>query len=328
MAKYSVVGGSGFVGTNFCRRLALAQKDFEIIDIKPSREFSAKYKYGDVRDLDSLREAISGDIVVLLAAVHRDDVTDLNDYTETNVRGAQNVAQVCAEKGVQKIVFTSSVAVYGFAKPGTDEKGELNPYNEYGRSKMNAEQVLEEWQGNPGNSLVIVRPTVIFGEGNRGNVYNLLESIASNRFVMIGDGKNTKSMAYIGNIVEFLDKCCSSIHPLAVYNYVDTPNLSMDELVTVVRQELELETKRLWRIPVWLGILLGQIVDMVSRTTGKKSKISAIRVKKFTATTDFQSSKQELEDFVARFELKEGLRKTLDSEFINPDPNREIFFTE
>ena len=52
-------------------------------------------------------------------------------------------------------------------------------------------------------SLIIVRPTVIFGEGNRGNVYNLFKQIASNKFLMVGDGNNKKSLAYIGNVVAF-----------------------------------------------------------------------------------------------------------------------------
>ena len=53
-------------------------------------------------------------------------------------------------------------------------------------------------------SLVIIRPTVIFGEGNRGNVYNLFRQIADRRFLMFGDGENKKSMAYVGNVAEFI----------------------------------------------------------------------------------------------------------------------------
>ena len=59
------------------------------------------------------------------------------------------------------------------------------------------------WQSKSGNSLIIVRPTVIFGEGNRGNVFNLFNQIASGKFVMVGKGENKKSMAYIGNVVAF-----------------------------------------------------------------------------------------------------------------------------
>jgi len=110
--KITVIGGSGFVGTNLCRQLSLKQQDFEIIDLKMSNQFPDKCKIGDVREVETLRNTITGDVVVNLAAVHRDDVRDKSEYQSTNVDGAENVALVCEEKGVDKIVFTSTVAVY------------------------------------------------------------------------------------------------------------------------------------------------------------------------------------------------------------------------
>ena len=101
LKKITVIGGSGFVGTNLCRRLAVAQRDFEIIDLKMSNQFADKCKIGDVRDIQSLRQAITGDLVINLAAVHRDDVRDKSEYQRTNVTGAENVAIVCEEKGIK-----------------------------------------------------------------------------------------------------------------------------------------------------------------------------------------------------------------------------------
>ena len=179
MKKITIIGGSGFVGTNLCRQLTIKQKDFEIIDLKTSKQFPNKCKYGDVRDVQSLRNSITGDIVVNLAAAHRDDLSDKSEYHNTNVNGASNVAKVCSEKGIKKIIFTSTVAVYGFAQPGTDESGPVDPFNEYGRTKLEAEKKLHAWMTEDDNSLLIIRPTVIFGEGNRGNVYNLFSQIAT-----------------------------------------------------------------------------------------------------------------------------------------------------
>ncbi len=149
--KITVIGGSGFVGTNLCQTLADRQIPFEIIDIKQSQRFPEKCKIGDVRDLQSLREAITGDVVVNLAAVHRDDIRDKSEYVRTNVDGADNVAKVCFEKNIRKIVFTSSVAVYGFAEPGTDESGAINPFNEYGKTKYEAEEKLRAWHSSGDN---------------------------------------------------------------------------------------------------------------------------------------------------------------------------------
>ena len=128
-----------------------------------------------------------------LAAVHRDDVRD----KKTSVTRMENVALACEEKGIEKIVFTSNVAVYGFAEPGTDESGAINPLNEYGRTKFEAEEKLREWQAKGSNLLTIDRPTVIFGVGNRGKVFNLPNQIALGKFLM----------AYIGTVVAFLESC-------------------------------------------------------------------------------------------------------------------------
>ena len=277
--KITVIGGSGFVGTNLCRHLIFKQQDFEIIDLKMSNQFPEKCKIADVRDVDTLRETITGDVVVNLAAVHRDDVRDKSEYQWTNVDGAENVALVCYEKGINKIVFTSTVAVYGFAEPGTDEKGVIKPFNEYGRTKFEAEEKLRDWHKKGTNSLIIVRPTVIFGEGNRGNVFNLLNQIASGKFLMVGKGENKKSMAYIGNIVAFLENCIATDQKYGLYNYVDTPDLTMNDLVLQVRAKLKGKNGVGMRLPYWLGLILGYAADFVSTISGKNLPISAIRVK-------------------------------------------------
>jgi nucleoside-diphosphate-sugar epimerase len=326
--KISVIGGSGFVGTNLCRQLAFKQQDFEIIDLKMSRQFPEKCKIADVRDVETLRNTITGDVVVNLAAVHRDDVRDKSEYQCTNVDGAENVALVCEEKGIKKIVFTSTVAVYGFAEPGTDEGGKINPFNEYGRTKFEAEEKLRRWQKKGENSLIIVRPTVIFGEGTRGNVFNLLNQIATGKFLMVGKGENKKSMAYIGNIVAFLETCIESDQKYGVYNYVDTPDLTMNELVSQVRAKLKGKTGVGLRLPFWLGLILGYTADLFAKISGKNVPVSSIRVKKFASSTEFKSAKSHMNGFVPPFRLDDGLDRTLHSEFVAPDPKIEVFYTE
>lgn len=326
--KITVIGGSGFVGTNLCRQLALKQKDFEIIDIKMSRQFPEKCKIADVRNVEALREAITGSVVVNLAAVHRDDVSDKSEYWRTNVGGAENISKVCEEKGIDKIVFTSTVAVYGFAEPGTDETGKINPFNDYGRTKYEAEERLRAWHAKGDRSLIIVRPTVIFGEGNRGNVYNLFNQIASRKFLMVGGGENKKSMAYIGNVVAFLNSCIETEGKYGLYNYVDSPDLNMNELISHIREKLLKKRGVGVRLPYWIGVIIGYVADLAAKIIKKSLPISSIRVKKFVSSTEFKSGKSRLDDFKAPFSMIDGIDRTLQSEFITPEPNREIFFTE
>ena len=169
---------------------------------------------------------------------------------------------------------------------------------------------------------------MIFGEGNRGNVFNLLNQIASGKFVMVGKGENKKSMAYIQNVVAFLETCMSTEQRYGVFNYVDTPDMTMNELVRQVRAKLKGKNSVGLRLPYWLGMILGKMADLVSALTGKNLPVSSIRVKKFASSTEFHSAKSTLDQFKAPLSLSQGIERTLQSEFISPDPHQEIFYTE
>ncbi|NDK36737.1 hypothetical protein [Rhodovulum sulfidophilum] len=176
--------------------------------------------------------------------------------------------------------------------------------------------------------MLIVRPTVIFGEGNRGNVHNLLNQIASSRFMMIGNGQNHKSKAYIGNIVAFLKTCVDSDRHYGLFKYVDTPDMDLNTLVRQVRRVL---SNKDWvgpRLPYWLGLILGYIADGRPRIIGKSLPVSSIRVGKFCTTTAFTSAKQKLDGFEPTHKLSEGIDRTMQSEILSPDSSREIFYTE
>ena len=180
-----------------------------------------------------------------------------------------------------------------------------------------------------GKSVTIIRPTVIFGEKNRGNVYNLLRQIASGKFLMIGKGQNRKSMAYVGNVVAFikhrLELTEEGYH---VFNYVDKPDLTMTSLIGVIEKSLNKKIPSV-RIPIWLGYLGGFGFDVLAFVTRKKLAISSVRVKKFVATTQFDAKKVHSSGFKAPFTLEEGLDRTLNYEFVQErSDDDEVFYTE
>ena len=326
----TVIGGSGFIGTRLCHLLNDQNIPFEIIDLKASNSFPERTKVGDIREYESFRSLVAGKIIILLAAVHRDDVKDHREYYNTNVDGTRNVCRVAEEIGVENIVFTSTVAVYGFADADTGEDGAIDPFNDYGKSKVEGEIVLNDWfnQGEADRALTIVRPTVVFGEGNRGNVFNLLNQISSGKFVMVGNGRNRKSMAYVGNIAAFLKYVAETPNGRRVSNYVDKQDFDMNTLVSHTQQVLTGKSVIGLRISFPVGLCLGYVADAVARITGKTLPISSIRVRKFCATTAFATAAFDKLGFSAPFSLEQGLSRTLKSEFLEPDPNREIFFTE
>jgi nucleoside-diphosphate-sugar epimerase len=212
-----------------------------VADIAPCDHSPALWQRCDIRDVESVRRVCQGrDFILNLAAQHRDDVTPISLYHEVNVEGSRNVCRVAEEEGIDRILFTSSAAIYGFPEGEVGEESPARPFNEYGRTKWAAEGVYREWLARDPDrrSLTIVRPTVVFGEGNRGNVFNLLNQVASRRFVMVGDGRNRKSMAYVENVAGFLEHCVGLGPGEHLYNYVDKPDLDMNALVGLVRGHL------------------------------------------------------------------------------------------
>jgi nucleoside-diphosphate-sugar epimerase len=326
-AKIGIIGGAGFVGTRLSKRLQLANQVHSIMDINVLS--SSEVQFVDVEDPVTLNNLNGIDCIINLAAIHRDDIRPLSRYDDVNVTGAKNICDAARKYKINKIIFTSSVAIYGFAPPGTDESGRINYFNDYGRTKFLAEKVFKDWfDEDPHNrSLVIVRPTVIFGEGNRGNVYNLLKQISSRKFVMFGKGKNIKSMAYVENVAAFLEYCLSFEKGFRVYNYIDKPDFDMNTLVSKVRHILFGKNNIGIRLPSLVGTFIGYSADIFSRITGKRLPVSSIRVKKFMGTTSFNTSINN-SGFTPPVCLEDGLRRTLKYEFVYDNSDKRIFETE
>lgn len=324
----AVIGGAGFLGTRVCERF----KKRNIVHNKFDIDLSNKEKnsiYCDVENVNSLEKLKGVDVIINLAAIHRDDVRPLSRYDDVNVQGAKNVCEAACKQGIHKIIFTSSVAIYGFAPADTDESGKPNFFNDYGRTKYLAEQVYRAWQLEDPESrtLVIVRPTVIFGEGNRGNVYNLLRQIVSRRFLMFGDGTNRKSMAYVENVASFIEYSLSLNPGLHIYNYIDKPDLDMNELISKTRKIFFGKTNVGLRLPGFVGTLLGYVADLAALIIRKPLPVSSIRIKKFMATTQFASSVSDT-GFVPPLTLEEGLARTLRYEFTEDNSDKRTFETE
>lgn len=316
--KIAIIGGSGFVGTKLIDALSV-QSEVSIVNIdkQPSEAHPAVTVLGNVLDAESLSNALIGaDAVVLLAAEHRDDVSPTSLYYDVNVKGMQNTLEAMKKQGVKQLIFTSSVAIYGLDKDNPNESFPAEPFNHYGKSKWEAEVVLQQWaQDHRDWSIGIVRPTVIFGEGNRGNVFNLLNQIASGKFMLIGKGNNEKSMSYIGNIVAFLQFMLSeNMAGVNVYNYVDKPDFTTKDLVHHTGKILDKRIPTL-RIPYWLGMLGGYGFDVLAFISRKKLSISSVRVKKFCAVTQYDSTKAMSSGFQPPFSMQEGLSRTLAAEF-------------
>jgi nucleoside-diphosphate-sugar epimerase len=314
----NVIGGSGVIGSVLVRQLVEERvHSFKILDKRPSVDFPEQCVQLDVCDFSSLIKHCSGsDAIINLAAEHSDNVYPESRYYAVNVEGARQVCRAADASGVQIIVFTSSVAVYGFAEPNATEEHEIRPFHHYGKSKYLAEEVFSQWQhADPTKRvLVIIRPTVVFGPGNRGNVYNLLKSIQSGWFVMVGSGKNRKSLAYVENVAAFIRHAITLKPGCHIYNYADKPDFSMNEFVAFARMAMNKKGKILSRFPFFFAIGLGRIADKVAAVLGRSFSISEVRIRKFCSNSTYSTKIGKI-GFEPPFDLEEGLLHTVASDF-------------
>jgi len=313
----SVIGGSGFVGSVLCEILKIYKIKFNILDIKINNAFKSETIFCDVRNRDQLFHSLANtSCIINLAAEHADNLNPITLYYDTNEMGAQNICDVSSQLQIRKIIFTSTSAVYQLSnlKISRDEDYPTGPFNHYGKSKLLAEKIFCNWEkSNDLNSLIIVRPSVIFGENNRGNFYNLIKTINENKFFMVGNGKNFKSLAYIKNFAEFLYYLINfkTINSFYLINYSDTPHMTIKEIVNYIYECLKIR-KSFFYIPEVPVLILFKILDLLPFLKNR-FLISYIRIKKFTATTLLESKFDKL-GFVPNYSIKEGIRNMIENE--------------
>jgi len=317
--KVLVTGGGGFVGRYLCRILTGRGWDVRVIDIKTFHESGLKmeeiqeYIEGDITDYEKVFNALKGiDLVIHLAAKHRFFGITEEDFYRVNVAGTENILKSMEEHKVKKIFFYSSVAVYGEHNSPTNEEIIPSPSFVYGITKLEAERKICEWvKAEKGRSSLIIRPTVIFGPENEGNVYRLIRQIDRHLFMPVGKGDNIKSTAYIENVVNatmfLIDK---GFEDVEIYSYADEPHLSFREIVKLIYRFLERPFPKL-RLPLNTVLAALKPVDYVIGFFKIDLPVTAA-VEKMNKTTHHEAKKIRKKGFKQLLSIEEGLARTVD----------------
>lgn len=312
--RVCLIGGLGFIGQNLKKVFVDIGWTVVILDIRATEPDV----YCDVRDYKTFIDLNIGSVdwVINLAAAHSDDLA-ATDYYTTNVEGAKSVCKFCDQIGAKKLMFFSSMAVYGDNDKLMNENFSHLASSHYGKSKSIAEDICENWFREDDNRLLItLRPSVVFGVGNQGNFFNLLKQIEKKRFVVMGNGQNIKSVAYVENLASFTIfsiNLSNNLRSSITFNYCDMPNYSFAEIVEICSKELFPDQQtRVPRIPLKLGILLGHLFEVCSNIFFQDSQISVQRIKKAAQSSALDSSRAHAE-FVQPFTLEEGIAKTVKS---------------
>ncbi len=184
-------------------------------------------------------------------------------YAEVNTLGTANLARQCAQHGVKRLIFVSTVKVLGEGKSEPYRDTDLAvPVDAYAISKWEAEQTLWQIAAETGMEVVVIRPPLVYGPGVKGNFLRLMQALDKRRPLPLGGIQNQRSLIYLGNLVDVIRLCIT--HPNAAgkaFLVSDGDDVSTPELVRRVAAALG-RRPFLFPVPVswmrWAGRVLGK----------------------------------------------------------------------
>ena len=263
MNNVLVIGGSGFIGSHLLPLLSQNSNNLINMDLvmNPGLKNFPLVKH-DIRNPISRFSETNPDVVVILAAVHRTPGHAPNEYYDTNVGGVINIIKWCLENKITKIIFLSSIAVYGSNDAEMYEKSVPSPHSDYGRSKLLAEEILQIWQKvDPNHKLTIIRPGVIFGKGEFGNFSRMAKSLRQGWFVLPARVSVIKASGYVKDLCRCIAFALSKMEGSQTYNFAFPNKYSVREIcaqmqsIGAYRKPLSLPLDHLSRLMIMIPIL-------------------------------------------------------------------------
>lgn len=305
-----IFGGTGYIGTRLAvylkergwRRILLADIKPPVGVLPPGVEFMRCDVRRRIEDQIGAAEA---DWICNFAAIHREPGHAFREYFDTNLPGARNVCAFAEQVRCANILFTSSIAVYGDITGPADECTATYPNTGYGISKLSAELIHEGWQrAAAGRRLVIVRPGVVYGPGEPGNMLRMIRALQKGVFVFPGDGSVRKSYAYIFGLLESMEFMLGRSEPRLCYNYVEKETEPLRSLVDHAASLLAVRSPRL-RAPRFLLMSAARVAQIV---TNGRSPLHPVRVRKAAQSSHIVPAELIRLGFDFRYDFPTSLR--------------------
>lgn len=245
-----ITGATGFVGGALARHLA-SDVRYKIIaavrrDVAELSAIATCVHVADITEHTDWSAVLSGvDVVVhaaALAHIGREKNTDpLEAFRKVNVQGALNLARQAAAAGVKRFIFISSIKAMGEENIGAPffSDDACYPTTPYGIAKYEAEQGLQALCKDAGMEFVIIRPTLVYGEGAKGNVAAIASLIARGVPFPFASVQNKRSIVSIENLTDFISTCTQ--HPAAknaIFLVADGHDYSTSEIIMLVAKQI------------------------------------------------------------------------------------------
>ena len=319
-----VTGASGWLGTNLTRKLVGSRAKVRCLvhdaDAAPLLQVlgpNVEVQVGDVRDpasLDSLFEGVEHASVFHTAAVIHPQAST-REFFDVNVGGTELVLDAARRAGSARFVHLSSNSPFGANPTPTDrftEDSTPNPYMGYGRSKLEAEQLVQRAADRGDLNAVIIRAPWFYGPFQPDRQTQWFRTVRVGRFPLIGDGTNQRSMVFTGNLVQGLERADATPDAASrAYWIADAEPYAMRDVLQTVREALSLEGLAVSggqpRLPRTAGVV-AEHIDGFLQSKGRYSQaLHVLGELKDTIACDISRARAEL-GYDPEVSLLEGMR--------------------
>jgi len=315
MYKILITGGNGFVGSNLTEHFIEKGYQVDILDItEPKNPKVSNWIVWEDLSVDLLNQY---DAIIHLAGKAHDikNKSLSEEYFKVNTQLTQNIFDKFIDSKAKKFVFFSSVkAVADSVKEDVlIEDVVPSPVGPYGESKLLAEKHINNIIEQNGlnlkdKSIFILRPCMIHGPGNKGNL-NLLFSIVKKGIPWpLGAFENLRSFTSIENLIFIIEKLIYSEVPSGVYNIADDYPISTSRLIELICESSQ-KKPRILKFNKGLIFFISKIGDLL------KLPLNSIRLKKLTENYIVSNSKIKNSIGIDKLPItpEEGMKRTIES---------------
>ncbi|MEM9162081.1 MAG: NAD-dependent epimerase/dehydratase family protein [Cyanobacteria bacterium P01_F01_bin.4] len=316
-----VTGATGFIGGHLLP--VLSQECGKIVAAVRSEDgqpFEASVRWVVVGEIDGQTDwqaALEGvDTVVHLAArAHQIKDTSADpegDFQRVNVQGTANLVRQCVEHGVKHFVFISSIgAMATLSATQLTVDAPCHPDTPYGRSKFDAEKAVIELAGDA-MTWTILRPTLVYGAGNPGNMERLIKLVDKGLPLPFGAIENRRSFIYVGNLVDIIVRVMTHPHAInQVFLASDGEDLSTPALIRALAECVD-KPCQLLKISPGVLRLGGRLGDGLQAVLGRPIGLNSETMERLLGSLFVDNSQLRSRlDWQPPYSLATGLQRTL-----------------
>lgn len=310
-----ITGGGGFVGQRVVARLIDAGHSVSVLALPEEKIGSggAEIVRGNILDRDRLGSLLSGHdtLIHLAGAVGYGQAWE--QCRRINVEGTRNVAEAAAKTGVTHLIHMSSVSVYGrVANRLLTEQSPLKLTGDpYGDTKIWAEAEARRVGAEGALSVTVLRPTVIYGPGDRLFLPKLVENLRRRPAMVIGDGRNTVDLVHVDDVADFIARVAEDRQLWGnTFNINNPANPSWNDLVGLVSREIGVAPPRL-HLPYPLALAAAGVLESVAHLRGRSPRLTRYAVRVVGRQYRYDTTQAQCAGFRQRVSLRDGIRAAL-----------------